>query len=137
MLFRQLFDRESSTYTYLIADRPGGEALLVDPVLATSLQRPLPEVPKFVDPLVHRHGTCWRPILAPRAKGFRVGKVRTGQWAPSKSVSVPVAVDRDRGPARSRASALPAPAGRRQERRRQERRRAEARCAEVHRAHAT
>jgi sulfur dioxygenase len=33
MLFRQLFDRESSTYTYLIADRSSAEALLVDPVL--------------------------------------------------------------------------------------------------------
>lgn len=32
MLFRQLFERESSTYTYLIAERPGGEALLIDPV---------------------------------------------------------------------------------------------------------
>lgn len=33
MLFRQLFDKESSTYTYLLASRQGGEALLVDPVL--------------------------------------------------------------------------------------------------------
>ncbi|NJM27470.1 MAG: MBL fold metallo-hydrolase [Pseudanabaena sp. RU_4_16] len=33
MLFRQLFDRETSTYTYLIADRVTKEALLVDPVL--------------------------------------------------------------------------------------------------------
>jgi glyoxylase-like metal-dependent hydrolase (beta-lactamase superfamily II) len=33
MLFRQLFDRESSTYTYLIADRPSKSAVLVDPVL--------------------------------------------------------------------------------------------------------
>ena len=33
MLFRQLFDRESSTYTYLLASRSGGEALLIDPVL--------------------------------------------------------------------------------------------------------
>src|SRR5689334_14278220 len=32
MLFRQLFERDSSTYTYLIADRSGGEALLIDPV---------------------------------------------------------------------------------------------------------
>ncbi len=32
MLFRQLFERESSTYTYLIAPRVGGEALLIDPV---------------------------------------------------------------------------------------------------------
>ena len=32
MLFRQLFDKKSSTYTYLLASRKGGEALLVDPV---------------------------------------------------------------------------------------------------------
>jgi len=33
MLFRQLFDSVSSTYTYLLASRRGGEALIIDPVL--------------------------------------------------------------------------------------------------------
>ena len=33
MIFRQLFDGESFTYTYLLASRPGGEALIIDPVL--------------------------------------------------------------------------------------------------------
>lgn len=33
MLFRQLFDKESSTYTYLIADLYTSAAILVDPVL--------------------------------------------------------------------------------------------------------
>lgn len=33
MLFRQLFDAETSTYTYLIADLDTKEAILVDPVL--------------------------------------------------------------------------------------------------------
>src|SRR5688500_92773 len=33
MIFRQLFDPTSSTYTYLIASRKGGEALIIDPVL--------------------------------------------------------------------------------------------------------
>ena len=33
MLFRQLFDAESCTYTYLIASRLGGEAVIVDSVL--------------------------------------------------------------------------------------------------------
>ena len=33
MIFRQLFDKVSSTYTYLIASRKGGEALIIDPVL--------------------------------------------------------------------------------------------------------
>ncbi len=32
MIFRQLFDPISSTYTYLLAERTGGEALLIDPV---------------------------------------------------------------------------------------------------------
>ena len=33
MIFRQLFDATSSTYTYILASRRGGEALIVDPVL--------------------------------------------------------------------------------------------------------
>jgi glyoxylase-like metal-dependent hydrolase (beta-lactamase superfamily II)/rhodanese-related sulfurtransferase len=33
MIFRQLYDQTSGTYTYLIASRRGGEALIVDPVL--------------------------------------------------------------------------------------------------------
>ncbi|MDF3086716.1 MBL fold metallo-hydrolase, partial [Burkholderia sola] len=32
MIFRQLFDPQSSTYTYLLADRASREALLIDPV---------------------------------------------------------------------------------------------------------
>jgi glyoxylase-like metal-dependent hydrolase (beta-lactamase superfamily II) len=33
MIFRQLFDSASGTYTYLLASRHGGEALIIDPVL--------------------------------------------------------------------------------------------------------
>jgi sulfur dioxygenase len=33
MIFRQLFDSNSGTYTYLLASRRGGEALIIDPVL--------------------------------------------------------------------------------------------------------
>jgi sulfur dioxygenase len=33
MIFRQLFDKISSTYTYLIASAKGREALIIDPVL--------------------------------------------------------------------------------------------------------
>ena len=32
MIFKQLFDTESSTYTYFIADKMAGEAVLIDPV---------------------------------------------------------------------------------------------------------
>ena len=33
MIFRQLFDKVSSTYTYMIASNKGREALIIDPVL--------------------------------------------------------------------------------------------------------
>src|SRR5438445_4566040 len=33
MIFRQLFDSVSGTYSYLVASRRGGEALIIDPVL--------------------------------------------------------------------------------------------------------
>src|SRR5213080_4941504 len=33
MMFRQLFDQLSGTYSYLLASRQGGEALIIDPVL--------------------------------------------------------------------------------------------------------
>ncbi len=33
MIFRQLFDSTSCTYTYLLGSRKGGEALIIDPVL--------------------------------------------------------------------------------------------------------
>ena len=33
MIFKQVFDQKSSTYTYLIASAEGREALIIDPVL--------------------------------------------------------------------------------------------------------
>ena len=33
MIFRQFFDNDSSTYTYLVASRVGAESLIIDPVL--------------------------------------------------------------------------------------------------------
>jgi sulfur dioxygenase len=32
LIFRQMFDKKSSTYTYLLGDVPSGEAVLIDPV---------------------------------------------------------------------------------------------------------
>jgi len=32
LIFRQLFDTQSSTYSYLLGDRPSGQAVLIDPV---------------------------------------------------------------------------------------------------------
>ena len=33
MIFKQVFDQKSSTYTYLIASAIGREALIIDPVI--------------------------------------------------------------------------------------------------------
>lgn len=38
MIFRQFYDHQSSTYTYLLAERKGGEALLIDPLLENTHQ---------------------------------------------------------------------------------------------------
>lgn len=46
MLFRQLFDTESSTYTYLLADPGTGEGLLIDPVVER-----VPQYTNLVDEL--------------------------------------------------------------------------------------
>ena len=35
MIFRQLYEPLSSTYTYLLGDEDTGQAVLIDPVIAT------------------------------------------------------------------------------------------------------
>ena len=52
MIFRQLFDKESSTYTYLIGDESTGEAVLVDSVLP-QLDRDLKVLSELGLTLVH------------------------------------------------------------------------------------
>ena len=39
MIFRQLFDPESSTYSYLLGDEQPRQAILIDSVLAGRLDR--------------------------------------------------------------------------------------------------
>jgi glyoxylase-like metal-dependent hydrolase (beta-lactamase superfamily II) len=46
MLFKQLFENESSTYTYLISCQEKQEAILIDPVLET-LERDLSIIKKL------------------------------------------------------------------------------------------
>jgi sulfur dioxygenase len=36
LVFRQLFEKESSTYTYVLADQSSKEGVLIDPVLETA-----------------------------------------------------------------------------------------------------
>ena len=43
MIFRQLYEPLSSTYTYLLGDERTGQAILIDPVIST-MERDLAEV---------------------------------------------------------------------------------------------
>lgn len=46
MIFRQLFEPVSSTYTYLIGDEQSGRAILIDPVIST-MERDLAELKRL------------------------------------------------------------------------------------------
>ena len=46
MIFRQLFEPLSSTYTYLLGCEETGQALLIDPVM-TSLERDVAELQRL------------------------------------------------------------------------------------------
>ena len=72
MIFRQLFDTASGTYSYLLASRAGGEALILDPVLEKvdrycQLLRELDlKLVKAVDTHLHAdHVTGLEPIASP------------------------------------------------------------------------
>ena len=38
MIFKQLFDNQSSTYTYIISSGKGREALIIDPVIEHTIE---------------------------------------------------------------------------------------------------
>jgi len=77
MIFRQLYESLSSTYTYLVGDEDTGQAILIDPVIAT-MERDLAEIRRFgltlaytVDTHVHAdHVTA--ALEMKRAVGSRI-----------------------------------------------------------------
>ena len=62
MIFRQLFDSVSGTYTYLLASRRGGEALIVDPVIEKALS--INDAPVVVEFVVHKDAMVWPMVAA-------------------------------------------------------------------------
>lgn len=93
MIFRQLFHLESGTYTYLLASRAGGEALIVDPVLERverylTLLRELDlRLVKVVDTHVHADHVSGMGALRDRTKCITV----MGRETPVDVVSMRVA----------------------------------------------
>ena len=72
MIFRQLFEPLSSTYTYLLGCEETGQAILIDPVIV-SMERDLAEIAKLgmklaytVDTHIHADHVSGGPALAER-----------------------------------------------------------------------
>ena len=78
MLFRQLFDQDSCTYTYLLAKDYGGEAILIDPVLGKVdhymrlLEEMRLKLVKVVDTHVHADHITGAPELRDRTRCITV-----------------------------------------------------------------
>ena len=91
MIFRQLFDQTSGTYSYLLASRRGGEAMIIDPVLEKvdrylSLVRELDlKLVKAVD--THMHADHITGLGALRDKTHCITVM---QWVLSRSAPRPV-----------------------------------------------
>lgn len=84
LVFRQLFDPASSTYTYLVADRRSGDALLIDPVF---------EQARRDAALVAELGLALRWTVETHTHADHV----TGAWLLAKRLGSRIAVPADGG----------------------------------------
>ena len=92
MIFKQLFDTKSSTYTYLISSGKGREALIIDPVIENvseyiSLLKELDlKLVKVIDTHIHAdHVTA-----ASKLKDITKCSIIMGEKTPAESVEIKV-----------------------------------------------
>lgn len=101
MIFQQLFDPVSSTYTYLLARRKGGEALIIDPVLEhvetylSLLERLELRLIKAVDTHIHADHITGLGELRDHTKCITVMGERSGADVVSMRVKEDEVVDVD------------------------------------------
>ena len=92
MLFHQLFDKSSSTYTYLIASAKGREALIIDPVLENIDQyiKLLNELDlklvKVIDTHIHADHITGASALRDQTKCITI----MGEQTPAETVEIKV-----------------------------------------------
>ncbi|MDA9076818.1 MBL fold metallo-hydrolase [Candidatus Pelagibacter sp.] len=92
MLFHQLFDKNSSTYTYLIASAKGREALIIDPVLENIDQyiKLLNELDLKLVKVIDTHIHADHITAASKLKNKTNCTTRMGEHTPSDTVEVKV-----------------------------------------------
>ena len=92
MLFRQLFDKSSSTYTYLIASKEGREALIIDPVLENidtyieTLNKLNLKLVKVIDTHIHADHVTAASKLKDKTKCVTI----MGEHTPADAVEIKV-----------------------------------------------
>jgi len=95
MIFRQLFDKNSSTYTYLIASEKGREALIIDPVLENidiyidSLNELDLRLVKVIDTHIHADHITGASQLNKKTNCCTI----MGEHSPAESVQIKVKED--------------------------------------------
>ena len=95
MIFKQIFDKKSSTYTYLIASAKGREALIIDPVLEnvneyTNILKELDlKLVKVIDTHIHADHVTG----ASKLKDITKCSTIMGDHTPAESVEIKVKDD--------------------------------------------
>ena len=92
MIFRQLFDKNSSTYTYLIASKEGREALIIDPVLENldtyieTLNKLNLKLVKVIDTHIHADHVTAASKLKDKTKCITI----MGEHTPADAVEIKI-----------------------------------------------
>ena len=95
MIFEQLFDQKSSTYTYIIASGEGREALIIDPVIehsdeySTILNNLDLKLVKVIDTHIHADHVTGASKLKDITKCLTI----MGAHTPAESVEIKVKDD--------------------------------------------
>tara|TARA_B100000965_G_scaffold361659_1_gene343163 strand:+ start:270 stop:950 length:681 start_codon:yes stop_codon:yes gene_type:complete len=95
MIFKQVFDQKSSTYTYLIASSQGREALIIDPVIdnVDSYIKLLKELDLQLVKVIDTHIHADHVTAATKLKDITKCSTIMGEHTPAESVEIKVKDD--------------------------------------------
>ncbi len=95
MIFKQVFDKKSSTYTYLIASAKGREALIIDPVLENveDYLKLLNELDLKLVKVIDTHIHADHVTAASKLKDITKCSTIMGSYTPAEAVEIRVKDD--------------------------------------------